>query len=264
MNIFIRELKANRRALIIWCVCMALGVVAGMAKYTAFSGGAAGSEVFTHLPRTLRALFGMSDFDVAKIGGYFAFLFFYIELAAAAHASLLGAVVVSKEERDHTSEFLGVKPVSRQTVLTAKLAAAAVDTLLLNVVTLGASLAAVSQFSGGKRIFGEVFWFFLSLLFVQLIFLSLGALIASAARKPAAAASFSAFVMLASFLIAELTNFTDRLDALNVLSPFKYFSFSQMAGGKAPGALPCVLSAALIAAFITGAYLCYRARDVKP
>ncbi|HEX2927464.1 MAG TPA: ABC transporter, partial [Ruminiclostridium sp.] len=50
MNIFIRELKANRKALIIWSVCMFLFVLSGMAKYTAYSSGGATGDVFEKMP----------------------------------------------------------------------------------------------------------------------------------------------------------------------------------------------------------------------
>ena len=63
MNIFLRELKANRKALIIWSVCMFFLVVSGMAKYTAYSSGGQSNEVFSKMPYTVKALLGMGSFD---------------------------------------------------------------------------------------------------------------------------------------------------------------------------------------------------------
>jgi ABC-2 type transport system permease protein len=110
MNIFIKELKANRKALIIWSVCMFLLVMSGMGKYTAYASGGAGSDVFDKLPHTIKVLFGLGDFEVTKISGFYAFLFPYIEITAAIHAALLGSGIIAKEERDKTTEFLIENP----------------------------------------------------------------------------------------------------------------------------------------------------------
>ena len=36
MNIFLRELKANLKSLVIWCVVMILLIVVGLAKFSAY------------------------------------------------------------------------------------------------------------------------------------------------------------------------------------------------------------------------------------
>jgi ABC-2 type transport system permease protein len=100
MNVFIRELKANRKALMIWSVCMVLFVLSGMSKYTAYSAGGASVDVFDKIPKTLKAILGIASFDVTKMNGFFAFLFPYLEITTAIHAVLLGNTIIAKEERD--------------------------------------------------------------------------------------------------------------------------------------------------------------------
>ena len=73
MNIFLRELKANRKALIIWSVCMVLFVLSGMSKYTAYSAGGASADLFAKMPFSLKALLGIGSFDVSTMPGFFAF-----------------------------------------------------------------------------------------------------------------------------------------------------------------------------------------------
>ena len=117
MNIFIRELKANRKALIIWCACILVGVLSGMGKYTAYSSGGSNSDLFNTLPFAVKALLGIGSFDVTKMSGFFALLFLYMELMIAIHAVLLGSGIIAKEERDKTTEFLMIKPVSRSSIV---------------------------------------------------------------------------------------------------------------------------------------------------
>ena len=180
MNVVLKELKANRKALIIWCVCMFFGVIMGMAKYTAYtSGGNSINTVLAKMPDSIKALLGFGSFDLTSMSGYFAFLFIYIELSVAIHAVLLGAGIIAKEERDKTTEFLMVKPVSRASLITHKLIAAVINVAVVNIVTLLSSLLIVPSYNKGASISGEIAVLFLSMFFVQLIFLSLGALLAA-------------------------------------------------------------------------------------
>lgn len=263
MNIFLRELKANRKALIIWSVCMFLLVLSGMSKYTAYSSSGQNNALFNSMPHSLKALLGFGSFDVTTMSGYFAMLFLYIELTVAIHAVLLGAGIVAKEERDKTTEFLIVKPLSRTAVITAKLFAALVEVFVLNIVTLVSSIFMVDAYNKGADISGEIVRFMVSMFIVQLIFLSLGAALAAFIKNPKASGSLSAGVLLASFVVSKITDLTDRLNMLNLLSPFKYFSYKDLVegGGLSAGIIiPAILLVAVLSALT---YFFYRKRDLN-
>lgn len=263
MNILFRELKANRKALIIWSVCMFLLVLSGMSKYTAYSGGGASSEIFDKMPHTLKALLGIGSLDVTSMKGFFAFLFPYIEITAAIHAVLLGNSIIVKEERDKTTEFIIVKPVSRFTIITQKLIAAFLNIVILNIITLISCIAGVSSFNKGPDITGEILVFDLNLLIVQMIFLFLGALLAASFRKPKGSGSIAVSILLAGYVIAKVTDINDKLAALNILSPFKYFDLVDIANGNGLNAIIVILTLLLSAGFITGTYYYYLRRDLN-
>lgn len=262
MNIFLRELKANRKTLIIWCACMVLGVFSGMTKYTAYSAGEAGSRALKDLPQGLKALFGMGSFDVTTMSGFYAFLFLYIAAAAAIHAALLGSGIIAKEERDKTAEFLIVKPVSRAAVVAAKLLAALVNIVILNLVTFLSSVFLVAAYNKGKDISGEVAVFLLSMFLIQLVFLSFGALISACMRRPKGAGAVASGAVLVAYVITEITNLNDRLNALNLFSPFKYFSAARVIAGDGLDPLVVAASLFLAAAFFVSAGFFYSRRDL--
>ncbi|WP_438445064.1 ABC transporter permease subunit [Gorillibacterium sp. sgz5001074] len=262
MNIILRELKAHRKALIIWSVCMFLLVVSGMSKYTAYSAGGASSEVFDKLPQTVKALLGIASFDVTQMSGFFAMLFLYIELAAGIHAVLLGSGIIAKEERDKTVEFLMVKPVSRGTIITAKLLAALANVVILNLVTLLSSLLMVSAYNKGEPITGEIVLFMVSLFLVQLIFLFFGAAVAAALKQPRTSGSVAASIMLGTFVLAKITDLTDRLSILNLLTPFKYFSYARIVEGNGIHAGIALLAIGLAVGLAASAYILYRKREL--
>ncbi len=263
MNIFLRELKANRKALIIWSVCMFLLILSGMGKYTAYSSGGAGSDVFEKMPYTLKALLGMGSFDVTTISGFFGMMFVYIELAVAIHAVLLGSGIIAKEERDKTTEFLMVKPVSRTNVITSKFFAAFVNLVIVNLVSFVSSLMMVDAYNKGEDITGNIAVFFVSMFIVQLIFLSLGAALASVMKKPKASGSAAAGILMGSFIVAKITDLTDKVNVINFLSPFKYFSYKDMVDGKGIDVTIVVLCIVLVAVFVSSTYLFYKNRDLK-
>ncbi len=263
MNIFIRELKANRKAFIIWSICMVLLVVSGMGKYTAYSSGGASSDVFTKLPFTMKVLLGIGSFDVTTISGFFTVLFPYLEITTAIHAVLLGCGIIGKEERDKTTEFLIAKPVSRKTIITAKLLAALFNIILINLITLVTSIAMVSSFNKGEPITSEIIAFLFSMLLVQLIFFSLGTLLSAILRKPKASGSIATSILLGSFAISKVTDMTQNLDVLNVLSPFKYFSYEDIVYESSLNIGIVLLSFLLVIVFIVSTYFFYQRRDLN-
>ena len=261
MNIFMREMKANRKALIIWSASMFLLVLSGMGKYTAYSGNQS-SAVFNDLPYSMKALLGMDSFDVTTMSGYFAMLFLYIEIAAAIHAVLLGAGIISKEERDKTTEFLMIKPASRNRIVTFKLLAAFVNVVVINIVTFASSIAMVAVYSKGNDISSEVVLFMASMLIVQMIFFSIGTAMAAFLNNPKTSGSFAMGILLAAFVISRITDLTKRMSGLNLLSPFKYFSYEDIVGGKGLDMAIVVLSLILVVFFFVSTYVCYRKRDL--
>lgn len=262
MNIFMRELKANRKALIIWSVCLFLLVLSGMGKYTAYSSGN-GNEIFEKMPFTLRALLGFGSFDVTTISGFFAFLFPYIELTAGIHAVLLGSGIIAKEERDKTTEFLMIKPVSRTVIITAKLLAAAVNVLVVNVVSLITSLVMVAAYNTGESMNGELLSFFISMLLVQLIFLALGALLAALMKKPKASGSLAVAILFGAYFVSKITDLTDRVNAINILSPFKYFDFVKIVNGDGLDLIIVCLTLLATVVFSALSYYFYLRRDLR-
>ena len=264
MNIFRQELKANRKALIIWSVCMFLLVVIGMAKYSSYSSdGQSINSVMANMPYSLKALFGMGSFDLSTVKGYFAVLFGYLELAVALHAVLLGTGIIAKEERDKTTEFLMVKPVSRTMVITAKLSAAIANVIILNLVSLVSSLAIVAAYNKGENVSDIILSTIFSMFVVQLIFLSFGMALSTIIKNSKSSGSVAAGVLVAAFVISRVTDLTNKLDGLNLLSPFKYFNLNDLISGKGFHVGFVILALVEIAAFYSATYAFYKRRELN-
>ena len=263
MNIFIRELKANRKALIIWSICMALLVLSGMGKFTAYAAGGTSSAVFDKLPNTMKVILGLNGFEVTKLSGFFAFLFPYIELTTAIHAALLGSSIIAKEERDKTTEFLIAKPISRNRIITSKLLAALTNVIVINLVSLLSSLVIVPTFDTGEDITGEILTLHVIMFIVQLIYLSLGALLASGLRKPKISGSIAADIIIVGYIVSKVTELASYLKVFNVISPFTYFDLQKAVYGNEISVSTTLLCAAAIVVFTGFSYFFYQRRDMN-
>ena len=262
MNVFFREIKANRKALIIWSICMFLLVISGMGKYSAYSSGGASADVFASMPFSLKVLLGIGSFDVTTLRGFFAFLFPYLEITVAIHAGLLGTNLIAKEEIDKTAEFLMVKPLSRTTIVAAKLFAGFVNVLILNIITFLSSIAIVSAYKKNESMTKEFLELFLSMFVVQMIFFSIGAFFAAFLKKSKVAGSLTMAVLLGGFVVSKVTSLTPHLDFLNVLSPFTYFSLDDVVNQDTLNLLILLLSCLLSAVLLYACLVFYNRRNL--
>ncbi|MFZ3373534.1 MAG: hypothetical protein WA131_11045 [Desulfitobacteriaceae bacterium] len=71
MNIFIREMKAHRKSLIIWCISVLLMVASGMSKYSVLSAtGQSMNDLVAKMPRSVQTIMGLGFFDLTEASGY--------------------------------------------------------------------------------------------------------------------------------------------------------------------------------------------------
>ncbi|MHA6481890.1 ABC transporter permease subunit [Paenibacillus sp. strain BS8-2] len=229
MNLFGREMKASLKSLMIWTVGIVVMVMSGMAKYAGMAeSGDSMNELMADLPKSMQAVFGVGELDIATPVGYYGVLFLYLLIMAAVHASMLGANIVSKEERDKTSEFLLTKPITRSWILGSKIGAAVVNVLIFNVVMLVSSISSVGMYAEGQPVTKEIWPLMLGMLLVQLVFMSIGLAIAGAGRRPKLAVAMSATVMLLAYLLSMVIEVSGKLDALRFLTPFQYVDASSV------------------------------------
>ena len=264
MNVFFRELKSHRKGLFFWCLGMIFMVMSGVAKFYGYStdGQSSITEVYKMVPHSLQVLFGLNGFDLTKPAGAYGILFMYLVLMAVIHAVLLGTDLISKEERDKTSEFLFVKPISRASVITAKLSAGLVNLIVLNLVSLVASLYTVDYFSKTTAGHSDVILLSVALFILQILFLLLGAAIASVTRRSKAAAGVATAILLVAFILYFTINLSGNIDWMRYLTPFKYFEAQTILAQGHLDRFYLALTACISVVAVVVTYVFYRRRDL--
>lgn len=240
-------------------------IASGVAKFYGYSntGQSAITSVLDMFPHSLQVLFGLNGFDLSKASGAYGILFMYIVLMAVIHAVLLGTDLISKEERDKTSEFLFAKPVSRSSVVTSKLLAGLLNIFVLNIVTLIASVYVVNYFSKSTSGTGDVLLLTVALFIMQLLFLLAGAAIAAITKHSKAAAGIATAVVLVTFILYFMINLSEHIDALKYFTPFKYFEAKDIIANGNLDMFYVVLSGGIITAALAATYVAYRKRDLE-
>jgi ABC-2 type transport system permease protein len=264
MNVFFREIKAYRKHLFFWSAAMVCLVGASMGKFATFqASGQSVTEIFDQFPKSFQIIFGLSGFDITTASGYFGLLFLYLALMATIHAVLIGSDIIAKEERDRTSEFLLVKPISRSAVITAKLTAGLVNVAVFNLVTLVSSIYFIGLFNKGKPITDIIVLLMAALFMLQLLFFFVGASVAAASKKPKASASISTAILFFSFILSFFVSLNASLDGLKYLTPFKYFEAHAIIADKSLDLVYVCISVILVALMVFITYKSFNVRDVS-
>ena len=241
-----------------------LMVVSGMAKYDAYSSsGQSINDLVADLPKSLRAVLGFSAVDLSKVDGYYALLFIYLLLMATIHAAMLGATIIAKEERDKTTEFLFSKPVSRTTVISAKLAAAFVNILIINIFTYISSIISIGNYDTDVVINRSIGLLMVGMLLLQTLFMVIGSALASVKRKPGTASSVATGILLLTYMMAIAIDLNEKMENLKYVTPFKYVEAKNVLFGSGLEARFVLLSLVLIVALTIVTYHFFEKRDLN-
>ena len=138
MSIVKHELKQSRVSLAIWTLVISFMITVCVFLYPEMKGEMEEvSDVFASMGSFTQA-FGMDKISFGTLLGYYAIeCGNVLGLGGAFFAALCGVSVLSKEEKEHTAEFLMTHPVSRTRVITEKLIATFLQIFILNLVVCG-------------------------------------------------------------------------------------------------------------------------------
>ena len=266
-----RELKANVKVWLIWSVVIILFNIAGVMKFEGIAGGDADAvrKLTDAFPKVALAVMGISDLDMSTFAGYYAVIEFYTGIMAAVYAVALARNAVSREMTDGTYEFLFVRPVSRTTILSAKLVAALADAIAFVAVNCVSSLLCL-------RLLGDVpglndvtaatvIWRFSVWLFVMmLVFGAIGACASAACPRPEQGASIgnaSVVVAYGAGVVFDMFSDHDASVVARVLSPFRYATPREVIDGRMPVPF-AVLTVLIVVVGFAAAYRLFATRDL--
>ena len=262
MNIFLRELKANLKSLLIWGGIVILFVVMGMAKFSAYAGNPEMLAILDDLPPAVLAAFNLKAFNLTTVTGFFGVMYTYFALLLSIAAAMWGSDIITKEERDKTVEFALALPVTRGRLVTAKTLATLVNCIGLLFITWGAALATAAQHQPDSEFYRFLALCMLALFIVQMIFLAVGIFLGCAMKRYKQTGSLTVSLLLGTYFLFIISGLSEHLDFLKYISPFHYFDAGMILRESRLDMTYVGLSIGIVVVSMIGAYLTYARRDL--
>jgi ABC-2 type transport system permease protein len=262
MNIFLRELKANFRSLVIWSVIIVVFTIIGAAKFSAYADNPEMLQILDNFPKVMLDAMELNAFNLTTVTGFYGIMFVYFGLMGAIAAGLWGSDIIAKEERDKTVEFSLVLPVSRSRVITAKALAALVNCLALVLVTWVISLVAARSYAPDPGFYSFLRLEMVAMFLIELIFLAVGLLLGAGLKQYRLSGTIVVAVILVTYFFSIITVMEAKLDFLKYLTPFKYFDPAQFLTSHQLDGRFVAITAGIIVVCMVAAYLSYNRRDL--
>ena len=262
MNMFLHELKANRKTTLLWTISLAILIVLFLSMFPTFSSNAEEmKKLFEGYPEGVRKALGINLDSISSLLGFYPFVFGYILLCGAIQAMNFGTSILSKEVQGKTADFLLTKPVTRQQIITAKLLAALVSILLTDIIYV--SVASIMATAITKDSFSMNTFLMVSftLLYLQLIFLSLGILLSVVLPKIKSVLSVSLGTVFGFFIISMLDSSVGE-KTVRYLSPFEYFDIAYIVKNGAYETSFMILAVLVIGFAIATSYIVFGKKDI--
>ncbi|NLA77118.1 MAG: ABC transporter permease subunit [Clostridiales bacterium] len=135
MTIFKHELRRGKVSFIIWTAAITFFLVICVFMFPEMKDQMQSvSDMFASMG-SFTAAFGMDRLNFGEFMGFYGVECGNIlGIGGALFAALLGVSALSKEEKEHTAEFLLTHPVSRARIITGKLCAVFAQIILMNAI----------------------------------------------------------------------------------------------------------------------------------
>lgn len=140
MTILKKELKQNLKAFLIWTAAISFMLIICILMFPEMSKEMDSvNDMFANMG-SFTAAFGMDQVNFGEIMGFYGVECGNIlGIGGGFFAAYLGICVLSKEEKEHTAEFLFTHPISRISVLFQKLSSILIQLFIMNVIIVGVS-----------------------------------------------------------------------------------------------------------------------------
>lgn len=176
-------------------------------------------EIFASMG-SFTAAFGMDRLNFGTLIGFYAIECGNIlGIGGAFYAALTAANLLCKEEKERTAEFLLTNPVTRTQVVTGKLAALVLQTVVLNVICFGLAVGSIAAIGY------EIPWKDLALLHLSCFLVQLeleGICFGVSAFLRRGGMGIGMGIAIALYFLNIVANLTDSVSFLKYITPFAY------------------------------------------
>lgn len=263
MNIIKLELLQNYRQTLIWSIVASFFAIIYIALSPLFiEQSAIIMDFMSSLGEDLLQGFGINFENFFSPIGFFSYIGTYLFLGLGIQAMSYGLRSFVREKNQKSLEFLYVKPISRNRIYCCKLIANLILLIFTQVIVISVILIATDFFN--KLEYNHLLMLKLTLVIVpiQLLFLSLGALIGVSVNKLKNVVTLSIMVNIGMFIMNMLASILDSKVLMN-LSFYSYFNLSEIVSTEQYEMKFIILTIILIIIFNASSIMIINKRDLK-
>jgi ABC-2 type transport system permease protein len=227
-NLYTKELKRNRKNLITWSLIVVAFTLLILAIFPSMEGmGEDLTKMMDKLPAEISKALGVDAQTWSSIIGFYSTYYgIYIILLIGIFTTSTGATIISKEEKEGTSEFLMTKPISRKTIFVTKMMSLFTLTMFIYVVQTVFAIMGFCAFGGGN-----VDWNAFTIMHVHglaliLFFTTTGVLLSMYFKPKKNFMGMVVGIISGSYFLDAISKIAESVEWLGYVSPFHYLSFS--------------------------------------
>jgi ABC-2 type transport system permease protein len=262
MHIIKRELRANAKSLLIWSGVMIVLVIGMISEFSGYYNNPEMANILDSMPEALMTALSLTGSNLTTPSGYISITAVYFYLILGVFAVLLGSNIISKEERDKTAEFLLTLPVSREQVILSKWVAAIINCMAITIVTGMTIIVTMLKYDIDKPFYKFIFLLMVAVFITQMIFLSIGMLLASVLKRYKASGKISASILMILYMLSVISALSSKLDKLKYVTPFKFFEPSSILLNSRYELEYVLISLGIVIVCMVGTFIIYPKRDL--
>ena len=263
-NLFTKELKRNRKNLIIWS-SIVLGftlMVLSIYPYMAEMGNQM-SGLMDSMPQELQRAMGMDAQTWKSILGFYSTYYgIYIVVLVSIYTTSTAANIVSKEERDRTAEFLMTRPISRYEIFITKVIDLYVLTLFIYVVQTIAAVICIQIFAQSEINWDVFITMHLNGLVLILFFTPIGLLLSMFLKPRKNFMGMVVGITFGSYFLNAIAQATDKTDWLGYITPFHYMDFHVSQPNYAVDWFAAAILLLISLGVVVGSYQKFKRKDI--
>ncbi len=224
-NLFLKEMRRNLPALIIWMIVITLLISVTMSVYRTFMDNQSKiAGMMSIIPKGALQFKGISSYNdlLSVLGFYAANNVIYMMLLGSIFSIVLSSNILLREEYNKTAEYLLTRPLTRSEIFLSKTGVLFLYIFLLNLVTGIAGFICLEIVKTGPYSFKSFLILSFYTLLLNFLFGAIGLFLSVLIKRAKPITTFSIGLVLIFYFIYNLSKITQGASKLGYLSPFKF------------------------------------------
>lgn len=223
-----RELKVNRKSLILWTLIVLLIFLVVFLVYPSImnsDGQKQIDEMMKIFPPEMLKAFNMDIASISSVFGWFKTEGqIFMLLIGGTYSAILGSSILLKEESDKTIEFLATKPISRNKIVTSKILCGVINILILSLAVTVFNLIGMALSNDLEL--ESFLWLHLSPILIYLVFFFVSLAISTFFRSTKQTLGIGIGITFISYFLQMIGTMAKEVEFL------KYFSIFELASSR--------------------------------